>query len=496
VSAPAGLSLLFAVCLLLSFLFTLFSAAREELRLRARAEEPEDAAPGGAGERPGRPAPDPDAAEREEEAEDRLQHALGVLNLAVDLGAAASAAFALRLLAGGDPAAGAWTVLVLGVALVLLIPCESLPRALGAAHPRTAERLVRPFVAPWLALARPFTSPLGRLAAAVRRVLAPRAGEPGRLTSEEVRSAVESADEHLDLESQERDMVHSIFTFGETTVREVMVPRPDIVAVEEGVSLPDVIQAAREAQHSRLPVYRETLDHIVGIVTVKDLLARRYGLDGGAGLEGLLREPSVVPESKKIDELLREFQASGTHMAIVVDEYGGTAGLVTIEDVLEEIVGEIQDEHDVEEPPYSAAADGTLRVLGRMDLDDFADAVGARLEGEGFETVGGLVYSLLGRVPEPGDEVTAGGLVFRVAEMDGRRIRAVTVVRPAEAAPAGGAASGNGAGDETGPPGAAAGPAGEGASAPGASGAAAGGSGGGGSGAGAPPALPTRREAS
>jgi CBS domain containing-hemolysin-like protein len=274
------------------------------------------------------------------------------------------------------------------------------------------------------------------------------------------------------------------------------VPRPDIVAVEEGVSLPDVIQAAREAQHSRLPVYRETLDHIVGIVTVKDLLARRYRLDGGEGLEGLLREPSVVPESKKIDELLREFQASGTHMAIVVDEYGGTAGLVTIEDVLEEIVGEIQDEHDVEEPPYSAAADGTLRVLGRMDLDDFADAVGARLEGEGFETVGGLVYSLLGRVPEPGDEVTAGGLVFRVAEMDGRRIRAVTVVRPAEAAPAGGAASGNGAGDETGPPGAAAGPAGEGASAPGASGAAAGGSGGGGSGAGAPPALPTRREAS
>ncbi|HEY7529327.1 MAG TPA: hemolysin family protein [Gemmatimonadota bacterium] len=426
-NALTGLALLFVFCLVLSFLFTLLSAACEELRLRARAGEGGGVG-GGAAAATRSPA--------DEEEEDRLQHALGVLNLAVDLGAAASAAFALRRIEGADPGVAAWAGFVLGVALVLLIPCEALPRALGAAHPRAAERLVRPLVAPWLALARPFTSPLGRLAAAVRRVLTPRAGEPGRLTSEEVRSAVESADEHLELESEERDMVHSIFTFGETTVREVMVPRPDVVAVEEGISLPELIQAAREAQHSRLPVYRETLDHIVGIVTVKDLLARRYRLDGGTGLEGLLREPPVVPESKKIDELLREFQASGTHMAIVVDEYGGTAGVVTIEDVLEEIVGEIQDEHDVEEPPYRESPDGTLRVLARMDLDDFADAVGARLEGDGFETVGGLVYTLLGRVPEPGDEVSAGGLVFRVAEMDGRRIRALTVLRPAGGAPA------------------------------------------------------------
>ena len=471
-NALAGLALLFGSCLLLSFLFTLFAAALEELRLRSRlggagadaaastragsAAGADAAASSRAGSADGADAtragnagaPTAAASAEDDEEEDRLQHALGVLNLAVDLGAAASAAFALPYLAGVDPGVPAWTALVLGVALVLLIPCEALPRALGAAHPRTAARVVRPLVAPWLALARPLTSPLNRLAASVRRVLAPRAGEPGRLTSEEVRSAVESSDEHLDLESEERDMVHSIFTFAETTVREVMVPRPDIVAVEEGVSLPEVIQAAREAQHSRLPVYRDTLDRIVGIVTVKDLLARRYGLDGGRGLEGLLREPMVVPESKKIDELLREFQATGTHMAIVVDEYGGTAGLVTIEDVLEEIVGEIQDEHDVEEPPYVLAPDGTLRVLGRMDLDDFAEVVGVRLEGEGFETVGGLVYSLLGRVPEPGAEVVAGGLVFRVAEMDGRRIRAVTVVRPAAAVSAADAGEGADGGED------------------------------------------------
>jgi magnesium and cobalt transporter len=162
---------------------------------------------------------------------------------------------------------------------------------------------------------------------------------------------------------------------------------------------------------------------------VKDLLARRYGLDGGEGLEGLLREPLFVPESKKIVDLLREFQQRGTHLAIVVDEYGGTAGLLTIEDVLEEIVGEIQDEHDVEEPRCVEQPDGSLLVDARLDLDDFGEIVGVRLEGEGFETVGGLVYTLLGRVPEVGEEVTTGGLSLRVEQLAGRRIQKLRVVR-------------------------------------------------------------------
>jgi magnesium and cobalt transporter len=189
------------------------------------------------------------------------------------------------------------------------------------------------------------------------------------------------------------------------------------------------MEVAREAEHYRLPVYRGTLDTVVGIVYVKDLLARRYGFDGREGLDGLLREPFYVPESKKIDELLREFQQRGTHIAIVGDEYGGTAGLVTIEDILEEIVGEIQDEHDVEEPPYVEAADGTVQVDARMNLDDFSEAVGVQLVGDGFETVGGLVYTLLGRVPEVGEEVTSTGLSFRVERLAGRRIQKLRVTR-------------------------------------------------------------------
>ncbi|MFN2431778.1 MAG: hemolysin family protein [Gemmatimonadota bacterium] len=400
------LALLFALCLLLSMLFTAVESAH--LARRSAAGEGEEAPPD-------------------------LLHALALGDLACDLGAAAAAALGLRFLYAGDPGAGAWTALVLGLTLVLLIPCEMVPRQVAAVDPGRTLRRWGPWLRPWLWITRPFAGALTRLSSGLRRVVAGSL-RVVRLTTDDVRSVVETVDQHLELENEERDMVQSIFAFGETTVREVMVPRPDIVGVPEGAALPELLQAAREAEHSRLPVYRETLDHVVGIVHVKDLLARRYGLDGGQALEGVVREPFFVPESKKIDDLLREFQHGGRHMAIVVDEYGGTAGLVTIEDILEEIVGEIQDEHDVEEPLWALQPDGSFVVDARMDLDDFGEVVAARIEGDGFETVGGLVYSLLGRVPEAGEEVVSGGLTLRVTELDGRRIQKLHVSRlPAEA---------------------------------------------------------------
>jgi CBS domain containing-hemolysin-like protein len=403
-STLAGLGLLLALCLTLS---TLFTALESAYRL----------AKSGLG---GQGAPPV--------VSDDVLHALILGNLAANFGAAASATLALPILTGGPPAPWQWAALVLGLTLVLLIPCEAVPASVGARRPAATIRRWEPWLRPWLRASRPAAALLTRLSSAVRAMVF-RAAGGSRMTPEDVRSVVEKTGEHLELEREERDMVHSIFTFGETVVREVMVPRPDMLAVEEGVSFARLMEVAREAEHSRLPVYRGTLDSIVGIVYVKDLLARRYGFDGREGLEGLLREPFYVPESKKIDDLLREFQQRGTHIAIVGDEYGGTAGLVTIEDILEEIVGEIQDEHDTEEPPYVEAADGTLEVDARMNLDDFSDAVGVPLAGEGFETVGGLVYTLLGRVPEVGEEVTSNGLVFRVERLAGRRIQKLRVSR-------------------------------------------------------------------
>jgi putative hemolysin len=411
-STVAGLALLFALCLVLS---VFFSALHTAYGLVKRGGAPDAA-----------PAPVPDD----------LLNSLVLGNLAANIGAASSATLALRLLHGGEPGALAWVVLVLSLTLVLLIPCEMIPQSVGAIDPAATVRRWGGWLRPWLWLARPFAAVLTRLSAVVRGLVSGGL-RAARLTPEDVRTAVEGTSEHLELESEERDMVHSIFSFGETIVREVMVPRPDMVAVEEGVSFGELMEIAREAEHSRLPVYRETLDNVVGIVYVKDLLARRYGLDGRTGLEGLLREASYVPESKKIDELLREFQTHRRQMAIVVDEYGGTAGLVTIEDILEEIVGEIQDEHDREEPLYALEPGGAILVDARMELDDFGEVAGAKLHGEGFETVGGLVYTLLGRVPVEGEEVTAGGLAFRVAGVEGRRIQKLRVTKlAAEARPA------------------------------------------------------------
>jgi magnesium and cobalt exporter, CNNM family len=230
-------------------------------------------------------------------------------------------------------------------------------------------------------------------------------------------------------EGEERKLLRSIVDFGDALVREVMTPRPDIVAIREDATIGDLRALFREQEYSRFPVYSGSLDNIAGFVFVKDLVAIDTS-DDSRPLRTLLRPAVVVPESKRVPELLKQFQRQQTQCAIVVDEYGGTAGLVTIEDLLEEIVGEIRDEYDVELEPIVEEAEGRFVFTGKVDVDELSRRLNVPIEREGFETVGGYLMNHLGRVPVKGERFEVDGLSVEVLEVEGRRIHKVRVARP------------------------------------------------------------------
>jgi len=233
------------------------------------------------------------------------------------------------------------------------------------------------------------------------------------------------------VEEQEQRMIRGIIGLEDKTAREIMVPRIDMAAVDVEDTIADVAAIVNDRGFSRVPVYRESIDDIVGIVYAKDLL--RAMTSGGGGrdrkLRDLLREPFFIPESKRLDGLLTEMQTTRTHMAIVVDEYGGTAGLVTIEDLLEEIVGEIEDEYDVSRPPMEVVSDDEVVIDAGMPTDVLGDLFDYRVESDDFDTVGGFIIHQLGRLPSVGDEVHVDGLAIRVLSMSGRRVRRLRIVR-------------------------------------------------------------------
>ena len=231
-----------------------------------------------------------------------------------------------------------------------------------------------------------------------------------------------------------RELLQSIVDFTETVVREVMTPRPDIVAIRGDASLQDLRSLFREEQYSRMPVYRDDLDNILGIVFVKDLVALPPNAE--PPLTTLMRSAYFVPESKRVSELLKEMQRRQAQMAIVVDEYGGTAGLVTVEDLLEEIVGEIRDEYDVESETVTDEGDGVFVFSGKVSVDEVRDRLGVEIEREGFETVGGYLLSHLGRMPYVGEIVDVDDLSFEVLEVERRRITKVRARRRTDAATA------------------------------------------------------------
>jgi len=237
-------------------------------------------------------------------------------------------------------------------------------------------------------------------------------------------------DEAAISEEEGRELLQSIVDFTETVVREVMTPRPDIIAIRVGASLQDLRTMFREEQYSRIPVYRDSLDNIVGIVFVKDLVALPYGTE--PPMTTLMRTAHFVPESKRVSELLKEMQRRQTQMAIVVDEYGGTAGLVTVEDLLEEIVGEIRDEYDVESETVTDEGNGSFVFSGKVSVDEVRERLNVEIEREGFETVGGYLLSHLGRMPYVGETIEMDDLAFEVIEVERRRITKVRARRRAE----------------------------------------------------------------
>jgi putative hemolysin len=353
---------------------------------------------------------------------DRLQHGIALGHLLSTVWLMSLAWSGARRMAGGDLGALSATATVGVTAFVVLVFAELVPKAIGVERPVSWTRRAGGPLAAWMFVTAPATALLAGLARRSRQLVG---SSPlhAPFSSEDARSIMAETSERSDLEAGERQMITSIFSFGETTAREVMTPRPDVVAVDIGTPWEEVVRRIRDGEHSRVPVYKSTLDSIVGVLYAKDLLAIVHGqAEPPPALTDLLWEATFIPEAKKIDDLLREFQRERIHLAVVVDEYGGTAGIVTLEDILEELVGEIQDEYDREEPLVEPISNGVLRLDGRLDFDDFNELTDSGLQAEGVETVGGLVARELGRVARGGEEVSIGGWTFRVEGVEGKRI--------------------------------------------------------------------------
>jgi CBS domain containing-hemolysin-like protein len=299
-------------------------------------------------------------------------------------------------------------------------------RTLGRQHPTT----VALHTAPLAMVLTKLLGPLPRVLILVGNVLTPGRGfREGPFHSEaELRELVDLAEERQVIESGEREMIHSVFELGDTLVREVMVPRTDMVWIERSKTVRQALSLAMRSGFSRIPVVGDNEDDIVGFAYLKDLAKRVYeDEDRAEKVDEVMRTATFTPESKPVDELLREMQSKQVHVAVVIDEYGGTAGLVTIEDILEEIVGEITDEYDRESPRIEELDDGSIRVNVRMPVDDIEEIYDVTFDLEDVETVGGLLASALGRVPIPGAHVTLQNLTFVAEGAKGRRNRVGTV---------------------------------------------------------------------
>ena len=250
------------------------------------------------------------------------------------------------------------------------------------------------------------------------------------VTEDALRTLVDVGQKDGILEQEERKMIHSIFQLDDTLAREIMVPRIDVHALEIGAPLSVAVDTLLNSGYSRVPVYEENIDHILGLLYAKDLLQVWREGNGQKDLRrDLLREPYFVPEAKKLDELLAEMQQKRTHMAIVVDEYGGVAGVVTLEDIIEEIFGEIQDEYDEEELPYRRLENGDYVFQGRIDLDDFNEIMDCDLPNDEADTLGGYIYTRLGQIPIAGESLTQDDLTLTVELVSKRRIRKVRAQR-------------------------------------------------------------------
>jgi len=325
-------------------------------------------------------------------------------------------------------------LLLLFIAVFIVLCAHVLPMLIVRRNPeRVLEALLPPFdvVARFL---HPLTGPLVSLISTDGRGGRPEPGgngAPSGADPDVTTEGQEAAEEQRLIEGDERRLLQSIVDFGGTLVREVMTPRPDMVAIPAEATLDELRALFREQEYSRVPVYTENLDNIAGIVFVKDLIRLTEAETGAMrldrDLQRLVRPATFVPETKRVPEMLKEFQRKQVQIAIVVDEYGGTAGLVTIEDLLEEIVGEIRDEYDVETEPIVDEGHGSFVFSAKVNIDEVSDRLAVDIEPDGFETVGGYVLTRIGRVPAVGESFELDGLQVEVLEAERRRIHKVRV---------------------------------------------------------------------
>lgn len=256
---------------------------------------------------------------------------------------------------------------------------------------------------------------------------------PAPVTENDIRLMVDVGQEHGVLEEEESEMIHSIIEMGDTVAREIMVPRIDMLCIQAKASLGDMLDLAVLHGLSRIPVYEDTIDNIIGIAYIKDILPLLKENRLGDPVRGIIRPALFVPGTKKVDELLGEMRKAKISMAVVVDEYGGTDGLLTTEDIIEEIVGDIEDEHDREGPPVREQEDGSYLVDARMNIEDLNEQLDLSLPADEYDSIGGLVYGFLGRVPARGDEVTAAGALIRAEKVVRQRISLVRIIKTGKA---------------------------------------------------------------
>jgi Hemolysins and related proteins containing CBS domains len=333
-----------------------------------------------------------------------------------------------------DAAGGlALIIVTLLLSLFTIIFGELVPKSLALAYTEQFALRLSGFIVVLLRVLGPLVQVLTAITTSVARLLGAGDQAQGVMSTEELKILVERGGQQGILEAEEEQMIHAVIELGDQRIHEVMVPRIAMVSLAASATMEQAIDTVIEEGHSRIPVYEDSIDEIIGILYAKDLLPFLKGsVAERPSLRSILRTPVFVPESMSVDDLLHEFQRRKVHLAIVLDEYGGTAGLVTIEDLLEEIVGEIQDEYDEEEPLIVRISDDEARIDGRADVDDLAELFDTNLgleDADEYDTVGGLIYHRIGGVPKPGDQVVVDGLTLTVETTDGRRVGKVLVVR-------------------------------------------------------------------
>ena len=358
---------------------------------------------------------------------DNLERDLNAIYLSVNIVQTVQAALVGVLAARLFGPLGVAIGIVLNV-VVLFTLAEAAPKTWALQHTERAALLSAPLVD---FIGRLLRWPARGLIGVANIVLPGKGLKQGPfVTEEEILALAEEAAEAAVIEESERDLIESIIDFGDTVAREIMVPRPDVVSVGRDDSVADVVEVAITSGLSRLPVYGDSSDDVVGVVNVRDAFRTEREGRGAESVTAVMRDGFFVPETKPVRELLAEMQANKTHLALVIDEYGGNAGLVTLEDLLEELVGEITDEFDDDTPDLERLADGEVMVVGTYNLGDLNEELDLDLPEGNWDSVGGLVFGMLGRVPVPGDVVDVAGARLVVERVDGRRVARVRVRIP------------------------------------------------------------------